>query len=324
MKNPQVTVLMPVYNGEKYLKEAIGSILNQTFKNFEFLIINDGSTDKSVKIIESYNDNRIKLIHNSQNFKIIKTLNRGIGLAKGKYLARMDCDDISLPGRLEKQFHYLENHPEVGVCGTAFKVIDDNGRDVSVVKFPKTSAVIQWLLFFSNPLAHPTVMMNTSLVKKIGGYRPEALHCEDYDLWFRLTESSKIINLEEVLLCLRKHNKNISALFFKDQQDHVAEISQKIISAQLKENMPLSDIRQVIFKENRSLDQTINTYRIIYKLFQSYIKSKILSKEELRLIKKDVASRIYALTRLHGISLKIWPLYVAVLKFDPTFPLRLI
>ena len=109
MNEPMVTVLMSVYNGEKFLKEAMDSILTQTFTDFEFLIINDGSTDNSVKIIESYNDSRIRLINNEKNLKLIASLNKGISLARGKYIARMDCDDISSPMRLEKEVDFLEN-----------------------------------------------------------------------------------------------------------------------------------------------------------------------------------------------------------------------
>ena len=120
MNEPMVTVLMAVYNGEKFLKEAMESILTQTFTDFEFLIINDGSTDNSVKIIEEFNDPRIRLIHNEKNLKLIASLNKGISLAKGKYIARMDCDDISMPYRLEKEVDFLENSLEYGLVGTCY------------------------------------------------------------------------------------------------------------------------------------------------------------------------------------------------------------
>src|SRR5580698_9685158 len=111
INNPKVTVLMPVYNGEKYIKEALESILQQTFIDFEFLIINDGSTDNSVSIIKSFNDNRIRLIHNEKNSGLVYSLNKGIGLSNGEYIARMDCDDVSIPERLEKQVGFLNSNP---------------------------------------------------------------------------------------------------------------------------------------------------------------------------------------------------------------------
>ena len=115
--NPKVTVLMPVYNCEKYLRESIESILNQTFKDFEFLIINDGSSDKSAEIVESYNDNRINFVQNEKNIGLAASLNRGLDIAKGEYIARMDADDISLPERLEKQVRFMETNPQIGICG---------------------------------------------------------------------------------------------------------------------------------------------------------------------------------------------------------------
>ena len=114
MKNPLVSILMPVYNSEKYLREAIKSILNQTFTNFELIIINDGSTDNSLKIIKSFKDNRIKIIKNKGNLGLIKTLNKGIDLAQGKYIARMDADDIAMPKRLEKQIAFFNENPDYG------------------------------------------------------------------------------------------------------------------------------------------------------------------------------------------------------------------
>jgi len=118
MKEPKVTVLMPVYNGEKYLNEAIDSILGQTFKDFKFLIINDGSTDGTADILKSYKDSRIKVTNNEKNIGLTKSLNKGLKMAKSEYIARMDADDISLPTRLQKQVEFMDSHPKVGVCGT--------------------------------------------------------------------------------------------------------------------------------------------------------------------------------------------------------------
>ena len=127
--SPIVTVLMPVYNAEKYLAEAINSILNQTFTNYELLIINDGSTDKSEEIILKYSDKRIRYIKNDKNIRLVATLNKGIELAKGKYIARMDADDISVPTRLEKQITLLENNEDIGVCGSFLYVFGENIRN---------------------------------------------------------------------------------------------------------------------------------------------------------------------------------------------------
>ena len=133
--DPKVTVLMPVYNGEKYLNQAIDSILTQTFSDFEFLIIEDGSTDQSAEIIKSYSDSRIKLVCNDKNLKLAATLDKGLELSRGEYVARMDCDDISLRERLERQVEYLNSNNDICLVGSGFKLISDNKVDVISYEF---------------------------------------------------------------------------------------------------------------------------------------------------------------------------------------------
>lgn len=209
MNNPRVTVLMPVYNGEKYLREAIESILRQTFTDFEFLIINDGSTDKSVEIIESYKDTRIRLVNNEKNIKLIATLNKGIELARGEYIARMDCDDISLPNRLEKQVVFMDSHPDVGVCGTWAKVIDENGHIKRAIK-TLTGKSIKKLCWRPSPFIHSTVMIRTALLRK-NRYCEDFRHAEDYELWLRLFDKTTFFNIKDYLLYYRMHTENVSS-----------------------------------------------------------------------------------------------------------------
>ena len=205
-EDPKVTVLMPVYNGEKYLKKAIDSILCQTFKEFEFLIINDGSTDKSVEMIKTYSDPRIRLVENEENLGLIATLNKGIDLARGKYIARMDQDDISLPERLVKQIAFMDTHPEVGVCGTWAKIIDDQGRVISLRRTPKGKAAHR-LCWRPTPFIHPSCMLRSALIKEYR-YRSGFPHAEDYDLWLRLCLKTHFANIGEYLLLYRVHDTN--------------------------------------------------------------------------------------------------------------------
>jgi len=128
MKNPEVTVLMSVYNGEKYLREAIDSILNQTFTDFEFLIVNDGSTDRTAEILRSYDDPRIIIINNEKNIGLTKSLNIGLRMAKGEYIARMDADDVSMPERLQKQIELLNQKKNTGLVGTYYTIINEKGK----------------------------------------------------------------------------------------------------------------------------------------------------------------------------------------------------
>ena len=161
---PLVTVLMAVYNGEKYLREAIESMLNQSYTNFEFLIINDGSTDSTEEIILSYRDERIRHMKNEQNIKLIASLNKGLDLAEGKYIARMDADDVSLPERLAKQVDFMERNLEYGLLGTWVKTLGLNPD--KEIHFKSGHDEIRFELFFHNYLHHPTVMFRKEIIKK--------------------------------------------------------------------------------------------------------------------------------------------------------------
>lgn len=214
INKPKVTVLMPVYNGEKYLREAIDSILNQTFSDFEFLIINDGSTDKSVEIINSYNDSRICLIHNTDNLGLINSLNKGLELADGEYIARMDSDDISLPKRLERQVNVMDENLDVGICGTWFDFINLDYK----VRHPIESPVIKVHLLINTAFGHPTVMLRKKILKESQWfYDKNYKHAEDYDFFSRLSDNTECYNVPEVLLKYRDHPEQISQLFWKEQ-----------------------------------------------------------------------------------------------------------
>lgn len=217
---PLVTVLMAVYNGELFLAEAIESILNQTYTNFEFLIINDGSTDATERIILSYKDERIRYIKNEQNLKLIASLNKGLDLANGKYIARMDADDISLPERLDKQVNFMEQFPEFGVLGSWVKTIGlQTNREI---RFKTGHDQIRFELFFHNYLHHPTVMIRNEVIKNNNIQYETYLHAEDYALWIALSKYTKIEILPEILLYYRLHNENISTVQRVAQQNQTS------------------------------------------------------------------------------------------------------
>lgn len=203
---PKVSIVMPVYNTpEEYLREAIESILNQTFTDFEFLIINDGSTNNAEDIIFSYKDKRIKYIKNEQNLGLIKTLNKGLDLASSEYIARMDADDISLPQRLEKQVKFLDENPEIGVLGTWYEWFPK--RRV-MESFTESKDIKECLLLMNNSIGHPTVMLRKSAADKFE-YDENALYVEDYALWLSLIDKVEFANLPEVLLKYRRHSGSI-------------------------------------------------------------------------------------------------------------------
>ena len=201
---PLVTVIMPVYNGEAYIREAIDSILSQTFGDFELLILNDGSSDRSAAIVKSYQDPRIRLIENPTNLGLIPTLNRGLQLARGMFIARMDCDDRSLPQRFVRQLEFLRAHPNVGICGAWMEAIGE--REGYIWRYPIEPERIRASLLFESVLAHPSVMMRRELLERHGlCYSVTYQDAEDYGLWFEAAQHFALANLSEVLVQYRKH-----------------------------------------------------------------------------------------------------------------------
>lgn len=195
MKNEsKVSVVMSVYNGEKYLREAIDSVLNQTFKDFEFIIINDGSTDETQEILESYNDSRIILIH-QKNMGLTKSLNKGIALAKGEYIARQDADDISMPERLEKQIEFLKHHKSIILLGTAAQIIDEKGVHLYTTEYPCDYSSIRKAMKHNNYFIHGSVMFRRQYFFEVGGYRELFFTAQDCDLWLRFIERFEAANL---------------------------------------------------------------------------------------------------------------------------------
>ena len=210
--DPEITVLMPVYNQQQFLDESIQSILNQSFADFEFIIINDGSYDKSANIINQYSklDKRIIIINNSENLGISSALNIGIKKSKGKYIARMDADDISLRNRLQEQKFFLDNNLETGVCGTYSEILLQNGKK-KIQKHPLRHDDLKTRLIFSVPVSHPTVMMRSNVLKKYKIFFNENLkEVQDYDFWIKFAKYSNFSNIGKVLLKYREHFDSIS------------------------------------------------------------------------------------------------------------------
>ena len=206
---PRVTVIMSVYNGEKYLSKAIASILNQTFGDFEFVIINDGSRDGSARILEEFASQDLRLrIYHQENSGLATALNRAASVAKGEYLARMDADDIAFPTRLEKQVSFLNDNPEVGVVGTAFYKMDESGRIMEMWIMPTEDQAIRNVMMQHNPFAHPSVVMRKDVFSIVGGYNMKYRVGQDYELWFRMVPYCKFANLDEPLMLWRFYNRN--------------------------------------------------------------------------------------------------------------------
>ena len=219
MGNPKVTVLMPVYNGETYLAEAIESILNQTFADFEFLIIDDGSTDNTWDILNNFNDSRIRLVKNNQNMGITKTLNKGLQLARSNYVARMDADDICIQERLQRQKAFLDENLNFAMVGSWIEVIDEIGRKIKRINFPIVSYLLRWRLLYTNTFAHSAVMFRKDAALGVGGYSEKLRYAQDYDLWSRISIHWDVANIPAVLVQWRFWKESISAVQAKKQKE---------------------------------------------------------------------------------------------------------
>jgi len=243
--NPKVTVLMSVYNGEKYLREAIDSILNQTFKDFEFLIIDDGSTDSSADIIRSYCDPRIR-VFKQENTGLTKSLNRGLNLAKGEYIVRQDADDISLPLRFEIQMEFLDKHPDVVLVSSNIEFIDDRGKSLGESDRAAEPYLIAWYLLFYNHIGgHSQVVFRRQPVIDLGGYSEDLRYSQDYELWLRMTKSNKIAILPDVLVKWRKHDDNISIKAQLEQQSIVLACSRNRLEELMNENLSMPQVAEL-------------------------------------------------------------------------------
>jgi glycosyltransferase involved in cell wall biosynthesis len=219
-KSPQLSVLMPVYNGEAYLVAAVESILQQSYDNFDFIIINDGSTDKSLEILQKFskNDKRIKLI-SRENKGLVHTLNEGLALIHTPFIARMDADDIALPMRFEKQMQYLNDNNDCLLLGTRVIIIDADGDEICEMgDYFSHSEIDQGLLESKGQLIyHPSVIFRKAVVDQLGGYSYLYPHVEDLDLFLKISELGRIENLREPLLKYREHISKIGHLHRNDQ-----------------------------------------------------------------------------------------------------------
>lgn len=246
-KDPLVSVVMAVYNGDKYLKESIESILNQTYKNIEFIVINDGSLDNTKEILEKYQqkDPRIKVLNNGINKGLIYSLNKGFKEAQGKYIARMDADDISLLKRLEKQVEYMEKNNQVALCSGLIKIFKNKNKFLTKkLKLILPSEQIESSLLFKNYIAHPVVMLRKSELKNLE-YKEINKGMEDYGLWLDLIKKNKIVILPEVLLKYRFVNSSITSNFLKKKEEYQKSL-ENFYSRELKfyfENLTEKDIK---------------------------------------------------------------------------------
>ena len=229
-ESPKISVVMPVYNAEAYLSEAIESILNQTFTNFEFIIVYDASTDNSYKIIEEFlkKDKRIIFLINKNNLGLAESRTKGTKYATGKYLAVADADDISIPTRLEKQYNYLEKHSDFGVVGGFIQLFDSQTQKIiGVRKYYEDDSNLRKRLFLYCPIAQPVCMIRKEVFDNIGYYDPKYPLAEDLDLWFRIGTRYKFANIQEILLKYRVHKNSTTISKIKKMEAMTLDLRKK-------------------------------------------------------------------------------------------------
>ena len=282
--NPLVTVILPVFNSESFLRTAIDSILNQTFIDFEFLIINDGSTDTSRDIILSYTDKRIRFLENEINIGLIKTLNKGIREAKGEYIARMDADDISRHDRFEKQVEFLDANPEYGIVGSWCTIIGSE----KTIEYHSTHDSLEFALLHYCCFVHPSVMIRKLvLIDNQLFYNEDYLHSEDYELWTRLLTKTKGYNIKEYLLAYREHQGQVSFKYRQDQIDMINDIVKNYLS---KKDPLINQSFCILFDGKKNIDTP--TYLInlndfyVYCIQNNIFEKSVLKQNVLSLYKK--------------------------------------
>lgn len=251
----KISVLMPVYNCEVYVEKAINSILNQTYTNFEFIIIDDCSTDNTLKICQSFQDHRIIIITKNRNSGISESLNYGLSIAKGKYIARMDGDDISVLSRFEKQIAFLESNTDIILCGTSYGLI----REKVMFVLPETHEEIKIKLLSANCIVHPSVMFRKDILLVNNFiYDLEMEPAEDYDLWIRLSRIGKLHNLQECLLKYRVHDSQVSVIRNEKQIQVANQVRLKLLQVLSTEISPAESkvyVKAIEKREQLSFDE---------------------------------------------------------------------
>ena len=225
--SPKVTVLMAVFNGERYLQAAIESILKQGFADFEFIIVDDGSTDDTPRILADCADSRVRVLHNPQNIGLTKSLNRGLNAARGEYIARQDADDRSTPTRLREQAAYLDAHPKAVLVTGNLEIINAEGETVGIQQRAAPPEVVKFKMLFYNHIGgHGQVMFRRQIALDANGYDESRRYSQDYDLWLRLMNRGDIIILPRVWLQWRRHDGGISSEKFTEQEQISLALSQ--------------------------------------------------------------------------------------------------
>jgi glycosyltransferase involved in cell wall biosynthesis len=275
---PAVTVLIPVYNGANYLGHSVASVLGQSLADFELVVVDDGSTDRTPEVLRNYCDPRLRVLSLPRNSGIASARNAGIGAARGRYIAFLDHDDIAAPSRLEKQAGFLEQHPAVGMVGSAVEFIDANGATLRTVPMPRSDLEIRWMNLLECPLRQSSLMIRTKLARE-QPYDARFLSLSDWDFIQRLLDRAEAANLPEVLVQYRSHSANISHAHRARAIETGAMLSLRAIKGALPDYAisldEVQDLRAVVLGtgragEKKSLEKTKRNLRLCLDLLAAF------------------------------------------------------
>jgi len=293
---PKISVLMSVNNGERYLKQSIDSIINQTFSDFEFIIINDGSNDDSLNIIKSYNDNRIKLINNKKRLGLTKSLNIGLKSCKSAIIARMDADDICKKDRFEKQYNYLTVNKDISVLGGQAISIDHNGNKLNPNHYyPLSNQLIKWQLFNEVPFCHPSTFIRKDVFNNLGSFNENYEYAQDYEFWKRMVHGKyKFANLKQEIIYYRKHfNKDGDIKKQKQQKAHLQILTNHFRKCSF--NVTNKLVYYFRYGSKKKLDNKkllIKSVNLLIQLHKKFNESNELSILDKNIISKDTAFKL--------------------------------
>lgn len=302
MENKKISVIMPIHNCDTYLRQAIDSILQQTFTNFEFIIVDDASNENTKKIIKSYTDERIVLLENKEKLGVAKSLNKAIAIAQGDYIARMDADDISLVNRFDKQISYLEKKPLIDLVGSNAYLINANDKEIGLYIRPSLPKIIKWTAFFSNPMIHPSIMAKAPILKQ-NHYQENLENGQDYELWSRLifTNHAQLANLDDFLLKHRVHQESVTQkAIIQNKKGGSLKISTNNLNYFGLDAPEKNNYLQVLFDQNVTIKKYLSLIKSIKKLEKKFIINEQLNPQEIQAIKDNNRKRYFGLIKQYG------------------------
>ena len=324
MAHPQVSVVMAVRNGERYLHQSVESILEQTFRDFEFIIVNDGSTDGTQAILEGYRAKEPKVrvvVQKDQCPGQAQPSNQGIALSRGEYIARIDSDDVAAPTRLEEQARFLDSHKDIGLVGAWSRLVDPSGQQIGIWQAPESHHVLQWQLCFANVFSHSSAMFRRGAFSRVGGYDESRFYCEDYDLWCRLSRSTRIACMPAVLVSLRRHQDSVTFSHPVVQRNRHNDAARSHIRALCGEE--LSEPGNWLLRG----DQTGKTkarkeaLRLIQALWGHFSGLAGLPREDRRVIRLDAGRRLIDIAWPHvWFHASMWATFAHASRLNPEIP----